>query len=130
MAVRQDDRELVAWRETTLESYGQKLSADEARRLVSRIPVPAARPEYSGLVLDRLGNLWVRRGPTSEGGPRATEYLVFDRTGALLGSLLLPPMRVLEIGADYIIGVHEDELEVQYVQTFELVKPEPRGASF
>lgn len=130
IAVRRSDREFATWREATVDMYGQKLSADEARRLVSRIPVPAVRPEYSDLVLDRLGNLWVRRGPTTDGRSEAIEYLVFDRSGALLGSLPLPPIRILEIGMDYIIGVHEDDLGVQYVQTFEIVKPASVGGSF
>lgn len=121
--VRTDEREMVAWRNTTLELYGQKLSADDARRLVSQIPVPAERPPYSGLVLDGEGNLWVERGPIVEGGSDATEYLVFDLAGRLLGPISIPPVRILEIGADYVIGVHQDALEIQTLQVFDLLKP-------
>jgi hypothetical protein len=31
---------------------------------------------------------------------------------------------VLEIGRDYILGVYEDELEVEYLHLYPLVKPE------
>ena len=75
------------------------------------------------LVLDRQGNLWVKRGPTASGESQTTEYLVFDRQGVLLGSVLLPPIRVLEIGMDYVMGIYEDQLEVQYLQIFEIVQP-------
>ena len=123
IAVREDERQVVAWRETTLGLYEQKLSPDEARRLVAQIPVPAVRPEYSALVLDRKSNLWVKRGPTGSGESDTIEYLVFDRQGVLLGSVLLPPIRILEIGIDYVMGVYEDQLEVQYLQIFEIVQP-------
>jgi hypothetical protein len=123
IAVRVDEREVSAWRETTLELYEQKLRPDDARRLVAQIPVPAVRPEYSELLLDREGNLWVKRGPTASGDAESIEYLVFDRQGVMLGSVLLPPMRILEIGTDYVMGVYEDQLEVQYVQILEIVKP-------
>jgi hypothetical protein len=123
IAVRDNEREVVAWRESTTELYRQKLSPDEARRLVAQIPVPVERPEYSQLVIDRNGNLWVRRGPTASDGSESTEYLVFDRTGKLLGPLQLPPIRILEIGSDYVMGIYLDELEVQYLQVFGIMKP-------
>ncbi|NIM49279.1 MAG: hypothetical protein GTN78_19870 [Gemmatimonadales bacterium] len=129
IAVGGSEQEVVAWREATLELYRQKLSPDDARRLVAQVPVPDVRPEYSELVLDREGNLWVERGPTRRGGFEATEYRVFDRTGKLLGSMQLPPIRILEIGKDYVIGIYEDELEVQYLQIFDIVKPTTAGGT-
>ena len=41
----------------------------------------------------------------------------------LLGDVELPPVEVLEIGEDYVIGLYRDELEVEYVQVYELAKP-------
>jgi len=122
-AVAANDPDVVAWREAALDVYGQKLSPDEAHRLVSQIPVPTTRPEYSGILLDRDGNLWVTRGPSGSGESRVIEHLVFDPAGAFLGAVSMPPVRVLEIGPDHVLGVHQDELEVQYVQVFEIVKP-------
>jgi hypothetical protein len=123
ITVRDDEPEVAAWRDTTLGLYEQKLSPDAARRLVARVPVPTTRPEYSNLALDADGNLWVEHGPVSGGQSWATEYLVFDREGLLLGSLSLPPLRILEIGGDYVLGVGEDELGVQYLQMFDILKP-------
>jgi hypothetical protein len=122
-AVRTDEAEVDAWREATTELLGQKMSPDNLRRMLDRVPVPQVWPEYSGITLDHDGNLWVKRGPTD--GGRAMEYLVFDSAGALLGSVSMPPVRVLEIGPDYVLGVYRDELEVEYVQRFEITKPSP-----
>ena len=122
--VRDDERDVVEWRETTLELYELKLSPEDARRLVEQVPAPPVWPEYSALVLDREGNLWVKRGPGGPGNSRATDYLVFDPAGELLGSVAMPPVRVLEIGPDYVLGVIQDELEVEYFQVFTIVKPQ------
>lgn len=111
-----------AWREETIAAYGLKISREDVEALMALVPLPTVRPEYSALVLDREGNLWAKRGPDREAG--TDEYLVFDRTGLLLGSVTIPTLRVLEIGNDYILGVYRDELEVQYLQLYEIVKPE------
>lgn len=115
-------QEVAAWRQTTLDLYGQKMAADEVRRFLDQIPVPEVRPHYSGLVLDHAGNLWVEQGPTERAGSAGVDYLVFDRMGALLGTVALPSIRVLEIGDDYVLGIHLDEFEVEYLQVHSIVK--------
>jgi hypothetical protein len=125
--VRGDEPEIGSWRDETRQLYGQKLSQAEVRQLISQVPVPTEQPPYSHLVLDWDGNLWVARGPTLSGGSEGTEYLVFDRAGEFLGPVLVPPVRVLEIGADYLIAARQDELEIQYLQVFEITKPPVHG---
>ena len=88
-----------------------------------------------GLHLDELGNLWVRRGPSpAEGDPGTVREFtlpdggewavpqssglhdVFRPDGAYLGTVKLPHnLRITEIGADYILGIVLDEMDVQYV---------------
>ncbi len=118
--VRADDPDVAAWRRNTLDDYLQKLSEDDARRLVDRVPIPALRPEFTELMLDSRMNLWVGRGPTDPANPLAAEFLVFDEAGRLRGPVAVPAIRVLEIGEDYILGVRQDDLDVQYVQLFRL----------
>jgi len=121
--VHADDPDVARWRETTLELYMLKLTPDEARHLVDQVSAPAVRPEFSALVLDQEGNLWVERGPGGLADSRVTEYLVFDPEGELLGPLSMPPIRVLEIGSDYLLGVARDEFEVEYLHLFTIAKP-------
>jgi len=118
-----NERAITEWREAALELYGQKLSPDDVRRLIDRVPLPEVRPEYGGLVLDRTGHLWVERGPTPSSGPDAKVFLVFNRAGELLGAVATPAVRVLEIGTDYLLGVREDEFGVQFLGLYDVRRP-------
>ena len=114
--------EIAAWREETVDLYGQKLAEDDVIRALALIPDPAVRPDYSRITLDSSQNLWVEVGPTRERGSASIDYLVFDPTGALLGMVPLPPIEVMEIGDDFVMGVYRDEMEVEYLQLFELYR--------
>lgn len=115
--------EVAAWREATMEDYQLKLSRDDAARLVDQVVPAEVRPPYSSLLLDHSGHLWVERGPTEERGAETVDYMVFDPAGALLGVVPLPPLEVLEIGDDYVVGVYRDEFGVQYLGVFDLRRP-------
>lgn len=120
--VSEDDPDLTQWRETTLALYELKLSAEDARSLLDQIPLPPERPPFSGIVLDREGNLWVEIGPSNEIG--ATEHLVFDRRGTVLGPVPVPRMQILDIGDDDLVAAFRDELDVQYLGVFDIGKPD------
>jgi hypothetical protein len=117
------EQEIVTWRDTTVAPYTQKMSEREALQVLAQVAVPTARPHYSRIALDRVGNLWVEQGPTSGAESESVDHLVFDPTGALLGVVALPPIEVLEIGDDYVMGIHRDELNIEYLQVHEIVKP-------
>ena len=114
--------DIAAWRDTTIAGYAQKISEAEAIRMVDQVPIPTVRPHYTRLTLDRVGNLWVDQGPASRAALESVDHLVFDRGGTLLGVVALPPIQVLEIGDDYVLGIFRDELEVEYLHVYELVK--------
>ena len=41
-----------------------------------------------------------------------------------LGDVAMPPaFTVLEIGDDYVLGIHRDDLDVQRVQIYRMMKP-------
>jgi hypothetical protein len=104
------EQDIAAWRDTVL----------------AQATVPTVRPHYSWIALDRVGNLWVQRGRANGSAAESVDHLVFDPTGALLGVVALPPIEVLEIGDDYVMGVYRDELDVEYLQVHEIVK-QPAG---
>ncbi len=92
------------------------------------------------LFLDEFGYMWVRRGPTELDGEYARVrevtgpddmrwtvpahsglHDVFRPDGVYLGTVKLPhDLRITEIGADYILGVVRDEMDVQYVWMYGL----------
>lgn len=91
-------------------------------------------------LLDDLGFLWVRRGPSPSEGDEGltsefTDYTgeqwtilrpsglhdVFRPDGVYLGTVQLPhDLEVEEIGADYVLGIATDDLDIQYVRMFGL----------
>jgi hypothetical protein len=116
------DAEVEAWRRAHVLDLGDKLDRGQLGEVLAQAPVPSGRPPFSGIHLDRVGNLWVEVGPNEEEESESTDYLVFDEAGALMGTVLLPSVRVLEIGGGHVLGVDSDELEVQRIRVFELFK--------
>jgi hypothetical protein len=111
-----------SWRDTTVALYTQKLSETEVLRVLEQVAIPEAFPPYGNITLDAAGNLWVGPGG-SRNRTSATDHLVFDRGGVLLGTVSLPPMEVLEIGEDYVLGITRDELAVEYLNVYAIAKP-------
>ncbi len=86
------------------------------------MPMPETLPPYHMIEVDTDLNLWVQ--DYSAGENAANEWSVFDPQGAWLGTVSMPPgFELYEIGADYILGKETDELEVEYITVYALVKP-------
>jgi hypothetical protein len=78
-------------------------------------PLPEHYPAYDQGLVDRVGYLWVRRGEP----PHLWD--VFGLEGGWVANVTLPTeMDVHDIGEDYILGVWEDELDVEYVRMYGL----------
>ncbi len=114
---------VAAWRDSMTDLYAQKVTREDARRMLSQVPAPTAYPPYTDLVLDRRGRLWVKIGRAADTA-EADSYLVFSPTGEALGTASVPPIRILEIGDDYVAGVSHDEYGVQYLEVFEITPPD------
>jgi len=125
-AVESGDPAVTSWRDSMTDLYAQKMSREDADRILSQVPEPTERPQYTDLALDRDGNLWVKAGAASAGAASDT-YLVFNSAGQPVGGpVSVPPVRILEIGPDYMVGVARDEFEVQYLHVFEIAKSHPQ----
>lgn len=93
----------------------------QMRVLFERLPPPPhTYPAYAADIrVDGDLNVWVREA--SRVGHPASEWSVFSATGELLGAVALPPgARVLDIGADYVVCLERDELDVEYVRAYRL----------
>jgi hypothetical protein len=90
-------------------------------RMIEELPYPEIVPPYASTVLDSEMNLWAEEFPVVEDGPR--QWSVFDPGGVWLGRVTLPNgLEVYEIGSDYILGRATDEMEVERILVFELLK--------
>jgi hypothetical protein len=77
---------------------------------------------YDDLVADIQNHLWVRR--YQRPGEPCDTWDVFDPDGRMLGSVEVPyGLTVLDIGADYVLGSALDELQIERIEFYRLVKP-------
>ncbi|HEX9729430.1 MAG TPA: 6-bladed beta-propeller [Gemmatimonadales bacterium] len=83
---------------------------------------PPSLPAYDLLRSDPTGHLWVRAFAPL--GVEARAWSVFAPAGQWLGDVAMPArFTVTEIGADYVIGVHRNELDVEFVHLYRLIRP-------
>jgi hypothetical protein len=92
-----------------------------AERLLANVSFPETFPAHGDIHVDSDGNLWVAvyRRPDDD-QPRWT---VFDPNGQMLGVVSTPPrFTIYQIGSDFVLGRWLDELDVEHVRLFELLK--------
>lgn len=120
LAVEQAD--VQAFEDSVL-ATGDARQQRQMRVLFEKLPPPPPTyPAYApDIHVDEDLNVWVRE--TSRPGHPSSEWSVFSATGEFLGTVVMPPdIDVLDIGADYVLGLQRDELGVEYVRRFRLGK--------
>ncbi len=95
-------------------------------REMQRVPqsqIAETFPAFSWVMADAAGYLWVEEyQPPRERRP-VPLWTIFNPEGRVLGFLETPVgLDLWEIGEDYILGHTEDELGVEYVQVWPLVR--------
>ena len=86
---------------------------------VKDMPLVDSYPAFGEILSDLAGNLWVREYSASGAGDAV--WAVFDPEGRIRGLVETPSgLEVFEIGEDYVLGLVEDELGVEYVQMYDL----------
>ena len=96
--------------------------ARELRALFEHLPASETFPAYGQLKADALGFLWVEEYRLP--GEEVPIWKIFDPDGALVGRVSLPlDVGILEMGADYLLGIRLDEMDVEYVELYGLERP-------
>ena len=108
----------------------QELAAPERwpgiRAEIESMPFPEKRPAYGSLLPDDLGNLWV--GDWVLFPEVAKGWKVLDPSGRWMGEMTMPERFFpYAVGVDWILGVEWDELDVEYVVLYPLIKEEETG---
>lgn len=123
------DRQRVAVTDAHVSSFVAQMEeaadnteqARQFRRMVRQAPIPEFFPAYSSIYTDALDYLWVEAYRLPGDTVRATT--IFDPEGGIVGSVTLPHhFRVEEIGPDYVLGVHVDDMGVQYLSMYGLTR--------
>lgn len=93
-----------------------------AERMLAAVPFPETMPAYGNFVVDVEGNVWVEhyRTPWEE----HSHWTIFGPLGRFLGTMEMPDrFAVFQIGSDFVLGRWTDELDVEHVQLYSLIKP-------
>jgi hypothetical protein len=94
----------------------------EIRSMFDDRPAAETMPAFRALTTDSEDNLWVEeyRRP----GDDVPRWSVFDPEGRFLGVVTGPAgVSVMDIGADYLLGRVTDDMDVERVVMYALVKP-------
>jgi hypothetical protein len=108
--------------------YSVLAAGDSRQRRQMRVlfeklpPPPRTYPAYApDIHVDGDLNVWIRE--SSRPAHQRSEWSVFSAGGEFLGTVVMPPgVDVLDIGADYVLGLQRDELGVEYVRKFRLCR--------
>jgi len=91
------------------------------RRSLEEMPTPETLPAYGAILGDEAGGLWVGEWTLYPDYP--SRWSVFGETGGWLGEVRVPQrFYPHHIGPDWILGVEQDELDVEYVVVYPLIK--------
>lgn len=103
------------------------------REILEAMPEPELLPALTGLVASQAGEVWVGEytpgqltmGVAYLGRPPQPRrrWLVFDNEGALTAQLMMPEgFRPMAVDQDMVWGVHTDELGVESVRAYQVVR--------
>ena len=93
------------------------------REMIEAMPAPATRPAYADMLVDPSGAVWLQlyRGTSEQDQPQ--EWLVLDADGTWLGTVEIPDrFRVWDITMEAVLGVWQDELDVEHPQVLRLTR--------
>lgn len=99
------------------EFYFGKYSVDPGQTSIRRIEIGDHFPAWTGLIGDREGVVWVRKGSAEVLQPLGTErWMRFDLTTGASSELELPPgVRAHDFRGGYAVGARTDEWGIQYL---------------
>ncbi len=107
--------------EHALETMPNAAARDRRRPTLETMEVPAFLPAFDRVHVDRMDHLWVEEYATIP--PERSTWFVFAPDGTLVARATMPHrLTPMEIGRDYLLGVHRDELDVEEVVLVRLVR--------
>ncbi|NIM51888.1 MAG: hypothetical protein GTN78_05300 [Gemmatimonadales bacterium] len=115
--------DIEAYKDRELADVTDAEARPERLRELERLPYPETMPAYGTIKIDSEGNLWVAeyRRP----GDDQPRWMVFDASHRMLGIVETPrDFTVQQIGTDFVLGRERDELGVEHLQLYELIKPQ------
>ena len=116
------DAQVAAERDARLGGF-RPGSTSVFRMLAEDLPDATTRPAYAEILVDPSGAIWLElfRGESEQDQPQ--EWLVLNVDGTWLGTVEVPRrFTVMDITMDTVLGVREDELDVEHPQVLRLTR--------
>lgn len=115
------DRHLDAWIKLRLATIRES-SERHWRDVLGAMDVPEVLPIIDRLLPDGAGGFWARLHAELEELPDI-EWIALNPEGELVGGITLPDrFELRQVGSDFVLGVSFDELGVQRVHRYDLVR--------
>jgi hypothetical protein len=84
---------------------------------IEAVEISDSRPAYSRLLLDAAGYVWAAQFHGRTQAESVVAWEIFSPEGEWLGAMRTPAgFDVLQIGADYIVGVRRDDVDMEHVE--------------
>lgn len=116
-------RDVERFKEEMLDTLSQPRWRRLVEPLIDRAEHPEAMAAYGRMVVDETGHLWVEEYVRP--GDDRRRWTVFTGEGTMLGEVETPfDLDVRQIGREFVLGVRKDDMDVEHVQLYELIKPE------
>jgi hypothetical protein len=115
------DADFERYKAERVEDAGSDNWRRRLERMFAEVPVPSTMPAFQAVEVDVLGYLWVAE--YERPGADTQRWSVFDPEGRLLGTVETPPgLAVHQIGADFLLASWEDDLGVEHVRLYDLLR--------
>jgi hypothetical protein len=110
--------------ENVVAQVGDPSQASQIRQYLGDLPLPEHFAPFQALMADTEGCLWVQ--DFQRPGAESRAWSIFDPEGVRVGQIALPErLEPLEIGANYLLGLGWDEMNVEYLRLYSLRRPGP-----
>ncbi len=108
--------------EEQLEDAADDAAEQSIRSQFRDMPSPDLVPPYQVMTIDALDHVWI--GEYVLPGETVRNYTIVDAEGRAAGRITLPPRTSpLDIGADYLLGLTRDDLDVEQLTLWRLTRP-------
>jgi hypothetical protein len=112
------DAAVTVARDAQLASARNDVSRGYAAALFSRANLPRNSPSYGALIPGADGEIWIVPYP---GMDATAPFIVIDHLGHVLAHVAVPAgFKLWQVGRDFLLGVHTDDVGLEQVQLFHL----------
>lgn len=123
---RSTDSEMAYLRDHLLGVDRTPAQRNANRQLLNEAPIPDSLPAAGAVLVDDEGNVWVERYRTP--WDSAAIWDVLAVSGEWLGTVPMPSrFRLHHVGTGRVAGVWRDDLNVEYVRLYTLIRPGEGG---